>query len=44
MFSKATRFDRSRRVSAVFLTIFVGVLAAATVAGMIYFYYTTRRF
>jgi hypothetical protein len=41
---KAARFDRSRRISAICLTIAVGVLAAAGVAGMIYFYYTTRRF
>jgi len=44
MFTKVGRFDRSRRIANICLTIVVGVLAATTVAGMIYFYYTTRRF
>jgi len=44
MSSKVYRFDRSRRFSAICLTVLVGLLAAAVVAGMIYFYYSTRRF
>ena len=41
---KVYRFDRSRRISAICLTIIVGVIAAAAVAGMIYLYYKTSRF
>ncbi|MFO1513197.1 MAG: hypothetical protein U1F83_09845 [Verrucomicrobiota bacterium] len=44
MSTKVARPDRSRRISAICLTVIVGLLAAAAVAGMIYFYYTTRRF
>ena len=44
MSSKVHRFDRSRRISAICLTIVVGVLTAGVVAGMIYFYYKTSRF
>lgn len=44
MSSKAYRFDRSRRFLAICLTALVSLLAAAAVAGMIYFYYSTRRF
>ena len=42
--TKVGRFDRSRRASAIWLTVIVAVMAAAAVAGIIYFYYTTRRF
>jgi hypothetical protein len=41
---KADRLDRSRRFWAIFVTILGGLLAAGMVAGMIYFYYATRRF
>jgi hypothetical protein len=42
--SKVARFDRTRRISAICLTVVVAVVAAAAVAGMIYLNYTTRRF
>lgn len=41
---KTDRYDRSRRVFAVCVTIIVGLIAAAMVAGMIYVYYQTGRF
>lgn len=44
MYTKVDRFDRSRRMMAVSVTIIVAVLAAAAVAGMIYLYYKTSRF
>jgi hypothetical protein len=44
MSSKIDRFDRSRRVFAICVTIIVGLLAAGMVAGMIYVYYQTGRF
>lgn len=44
MSSKIGRHDRSRRVFAVWVTIIVGLVAAAMVAGMIYVYYQTGRF
>jgi hypothetical protein len=44
MSTKVDRFDRSRRFWAVCVTLLGGLLAAGIVAGMIYFYYATRRF
>ena len=44
MTTKVGRFDRSRRLTNICLTIFVGTIAAAAVAAIIFFYYSTRRF
>ena len=44
MSTRTARIDRSRRILAICVTVVVGLLAAGAVAGMIYFYYTTRRF
>ncbi|HEX5219104.1 MAG TPA: hypothetical protein VFZ59_06010 [Verrucomicrobiae bacterium] len=44
MIPKVDRFDRSRRITNICLTVIVGVTTSATVAAIIYFYYSTRRF
>jgi len=38
-FTRADRFDRSRRFRTIFITVTVGLFTAATAAGMIYMYY-----